>query len=133
MNTDDTGVIPYFGGGFHLTSRDMLKFGQLYLNGGVWNGKQIISEYWVEESFKKHVQLQDRDKVDYGYLWWHDTYTVNEKSFESIEARGSGGQRIFIIPELETTVVITAGNFRNRKSYLSGKIFEDYILPALLK
>ncbi len=133
MNTDDTGIIPYFGGGLHLTPRDMLKFGQLYLNGGVWNGKRIISESWIKESFKKHVQLQDvRDKNEYGYFWWHDTYIVDGKTFESIEARGAGGQFIFIVPAIESVVVITAGNYRNRKSNQSRKIFKKYVLPALL-
>lgn len=134
LNTDDTETTPYFGGGFHLTPRDMLKFGQLYLNGGVWNGKRIISAHWVEESFGKYVRLQDRkDKNEYGYQWWHDTYVVNGKSIASIEARGSGGQFIFIVPALETVCVVTAGNYRNRKSNQSRELFRDYILPALLK
>ncbi|WP_106794974.1 serine hydrolase [Aquimarina sp. Aq78] len=132
MNTDDTGITPYFGGGLHLTPRDILKFGQLYLNKGTWNGKRIISENWVEESFEKHVQLQDRNKNEYGYLWWHSTYIVNGKTITSIEARGAGGQFIFIVPTLESVVVITAGNYKNRKGNQSREIFEEYILPALL-
>ncbi len=132
LNTDDTKSTPYLGGGFRLTPRDMLKFGQLYLNGGTWNGKQIISEQWVEESFKKHVQLQDRNKIEYGYQWWHGAYDINGESIATVEARGSGGQRIFVVPALEAVVVITAGNYRNRKSYLSQEIFEQHILPALI-
>ncbi|MBG6129979.1 CubicO group peptidase (beta-lactamase class C family) [Aquimarina sp. EL_43] len=133
LNTDDTKAIPYFGGGYHLTPRDMLKFGQLYLNEGVWNSKRIISENWIRESFKKHTRLQDRrDKNEYGYLWWHDTYIINEEAIISIEARGAGGQFIFIVPALESVVVITAGNYRNRKGNQSREIFEKYILPALL-
>lgn len=133
MNTDDTGIIPYFGGGLHLTPRDMLKFGQLYLNEGVWNGKRIISESWIHESFKKHTRLQDvKDKNEYGYLWWHDTYIINGEAITCIEARGAGGQFIFIVPTLESVVVITAGNYRNRKGNQSREIFREYILPALL-
>lgn len=131
--TDDSDSIPYFGGGMLLTPRDMLKFGQLYLNKGQWNGKRILSKSWVEESFGKYVRLQDYpDKNQYGYLWWHDTYEVNGKEIESIEARGAGGQFIFIVPELESVVVITAGNYRNRKGNQSREIFRDYILPAIL-
>lgn len=134
LNTDDTEEIPYFGGGMLLTPRDFLKFGQLYLNKGNWKGKQIIPESWVEESFKKYGRLQDyKDKNEYGYLWWHDTYIVNGKEIESIEARGAGGQFLSIIPELETVVVITAGNYRNRKGNQSREIFEAYILPSMVK
>lgn len=133
MNTDDTGIIPYFGGGLHLTPRDMLKFGQLYLNEGVWNGERIISESWIHESFKKHTRLQDvKDKNEYGYFWWHDSYVIDGKAIKSIEARGAGGQFIFIVPALESVVVITAGNYRNRKGNQSRKIFEEYILPTII-
>ena len=131
--TDDTEARPYFGGGMLLTSRDLLKFGQLYLNRGEWNGKRVLPEKWVEASFKKHVQLQDtRDKNLYGYQWWHDTYTVNEKAISCIEARGAGGQFIFVIPDLDAVVVITSGNFRNRKGNQPRDILQKYILPALL-
>lgn len=131
--TDDKEITPYFGGGMLLTPRDLLKFGQLYLDKGKWHGKQIISEDWVNESFKKHVRLQDvQDKNEYGYFWWHDTYMVNNKSIKCIEARGAGGQFIFIIPELETVIVITSGNFRNRKGNQPRDILKEYLLPALL-
>ena len=131
--TDHTENIPYFGGGMHLTPRDLLKFGQLYLNNGSWNGKQIISENWVKESTEKHVQLQDvQDKNDYGYLWWHETYIIKGKPIKSVEARGAGGQFIFIIPELESVVVMTTGNFRNRRGNQPRDILKEYILTALL-
>ncbi len=131
--TDDTKSSPYFGGGMLITPRDMLKFGQLYLNKGKWKGVQIIPENWVEESFEKHVQLEDvRDKNAYGYQWWHDTYTVDNKAIEAVEARGAGGQFIFIIPELEAVVVITSGNFRNRKGNQPREILRDHILPAMV-
>ncbi|EDP71596.1 hypothetical protein FBALC1_03892 [Flavobacteriales bacterium ALC-1] len=131
--TDDSEITPYFGGGMLLTSRDLLKFGQLYSNKGKWNGTQIISEKWVAESFEKYLQLQDsRDKNHYGYFWWHDTYSVNGKAIDCIEARGAGGQFIFIIPELESVIVITSGNFRNRKGNQPRDILKEYLLPALL-
>lgn len=131
--TDDSEIIPYFGGGMLLTPRDLLKFGQLYLNKGLWNGKQIISEAWVAESFEKHVQLQDvRDKNQYGYLWWHDTYLINGKTIAANEARGAGGQFIFVIPALEAVVVITSGNFRNGKGNQPRDILKEFLLPAML-
>ena len=72
------------------------------------------------------------DKNDYGYLWWHDTYSINGKKVKCIEARGAGGQFIFIIPELESVVVITAGNFRNGKGNQSREVLRNYILPSLV-
>lgn len=66
----------------------MAKIGQLYLNGGVWNGRQILSSQWIEDSTK----VQSRSgKLTYGYLWWilDDCYA----------ALGDGGNVIFINPQ----------------------------------
>jgi CubicO group peptidase (beta-lactamase class C family) len=123
---------PYFGGGMYLTSKDMLKFGELYLNEGKWNSKRILSKKWVENSFKNYLALENTaDKNGYGYLWWHHTYNVKGKKVESIEARGAGGQYIFVIPSLKTVVVITSGNYRNGKTQQPEMIFQNYILPYL--
>ncbi|AXT50890.1 class C beta-lactamase-related serine hydrolase [Aquimarina sp. BL5] len=135
IQTENTATTPYFGGGMYLTPRDMLKFGQLYLDKGKWKGKQIISESWIAASFKKYRRLQDvKDKNEYGYLWWHKTYTAGDKKVSSIEARGAGGQYICVIPELESVVVITSGNYRSRKLLQQPEnILERYVLPAIIK
>ena len=125
---------PYFGGGMYLTSKDMLKFGELYLNGGKWNSKRILSKKWVEDSVTNYRVLENtKDKNGYGYLWWHHSYQINGENVESIEARGAGGQYIFVIPSLQTVVVITSGNFRNGKTQQPETIFENHILPFLKK
>jgi CubicO group peptidase (beta-lactamase class C family) len=123
---------PYFGGGMYLTPKDMLKFGELYLNKGKWKTKRILSKKWVKNSFKNYLNLENApEKNGYGYLWWHKTYQVNGESLESIEARGSGGQYIFVIPSLKIVVVVTSGNYRNGKTQQPEKVFEEYILPNL--
>lgn len=123
---------PYFGGGMYLTPKDMLKFGELYLNKGKWQSKRIISKKWVKKSFKNYRNLENvTDKNGYGYLWWHNTYQINGKNIKSIEARGNGGQYIFVIPCLQTVVVITSGNYRNGKTQQPEILFEEYILPYL--
>mgnify|MGYP001951232300 CR=1 FL=1 len=123
----------YFGGGMYLSPRNMLKFGQLYLCKGKLNGKRIISKKWIEKSFKKHLILENTiEKNEYGYLWWHKTYIVKGRKIKSVEARGNGGQYIFVVPELEIICVITAGNYRNGKTKQPEKIFNNYILPAIL-
>lgn len=123
---------PYFGGGMYLTPKDMLKFGELYLNKGRWKSERVLSKKWVKSSIKHYRNLENvPDKNGYGYLWWHNTYQVNGKSIKSIEARGAGGQYIFVIPSLKAVVVITSGNYRSGKTQQPEKIFEEYILPYL--
>ena len=51
------------GWGLTLTVKDMAKFGQLYLNEGTHNGKQILSKSWIKES-------TEMNQNQYGYLWW---------------------------------------------------------------
>lgn len=133
LQNDRSGT-PYFGGGMYLSSRSLMKFGLLYLNKGVWNGRRILPQSWVKESFQKHSFLaNDSDKNEYGYFWWHDTYQVGDKKIAAIEARGAGGQYIFVVPQLDMVVVITSGNYRNGRFWQPELIMEKYILPSFVQ
>lgn len=128
---DPTGI-PYMGGGMYMRPRDMLKYGQLYLDGGTWNGRRILSSEWIEESWKKYGRLEpiDRNGHEYGYLWWHHVYEVGDESIATVEARGNGGQYVFVVPSLEMVVVITSGNFRNGHLRQPEEIMGRWILPS---
>jgi CubicO group peptidase (beta-lactamase class C family) len=130
----DTKGRPYFGGGTYLTPRDMLKFGELYRNKGVWNGQRILSESWIEASFAEHTVLENtRDKNKYGYFFWHETYQVGNREFKALEARGAGGQFITIVPDLDLVIVITSGNYRTGRRDQPGQIIEEYVLPVFME
>jgi CubicO group peptidase (beta-lactamase class C family) len=89
-------------GGLWLRPRDMAKIGQLFLNGGRWNGKQIVSEEWIKESTKQQVgagQLPAWFSADgYGYQWWLGSFQVRGQTFESYSARGQGGAIYYRFP-----------------------------------
>jgi CubicO group peptidase (beta-lactamase class C family) len=131
---DPTGV-PYMGGGLHLRPRDMLKYGQLYLNAGVWQGTRILPEAWIGESWARYGRLEplDRNGHEYGYLWWHHQYEVDGRTIETIEARGNGGQYVFVVPTLDLVAVITAGNYRGGLSMTRQpeEIMRNYVLPSV--
>ena len=61
------------GGGLLLRSRDLFKLAQLYLNGGTWEGRRIISADWVARSVSPSANALEN--VDYGYLWWIPTFS----------------------------------------------------------
>jgi CubicO group peptidase (beta-lactamase class C family) len=132
---DPTGL-PYMGGGLHLRPRDMLKYGQLYLNGGVWQGTRILPESWIAESWGRYGRLEplDRNGHQYGYLWWHHRYEIDGRTIETVEARGNGGQYVFVVPALDLVVVITAGNYRGglRMTRQPEEILRRYLLPSAL-
>ena len=106
----------------------MAKFGFLYLNKGIWKGKRIISEAWTSNSTKKHVTFTARE--GYGFQWWVKEYYSNEKSYKSFSARGWGGQVIVVLPEIDTVVVFTGGNYTENEPVDS--MIVNYILPAVI-
>lgn len=113
------------GGGLGLRSRDLLSLGQLYLNGGIWNGKRVISEQWVKASVKPRAQVTE--DIDYGYLWWlratrnHPTWSMS----------GNGGNRVTVVPDLGLVIVITTTNYGARDAHpLSDKLTEKIIAAA---
>lgn len=112
----------------NLRPRDMAKFGLLYLNNGLWNGKQIISKNWVEQSLDKHAVVAG---LDYGYLWWTKYLDANGTRYYGKLAQGNGGQKIYIFKELNLVTVITAGHYNMQSS--SNEIIAKYVLPAFNK
>ncbi len=120
------------GNNLSLRPRDMARFGQLYLDGGTWNGERVMSEEWVRESLQKRGRISNRWENEYGYLWWHSTIQVGDRTVETVEARGAGGQYIYVVPSLEMVAVITSGNYRNGRYRQPEEIMERFILPAAL-
>jgi CubicO group peptidase (beta-lactamase class C family) len=123
---------PAAASGLRLTSRDLLKFGMLYLNHGKWNNKQILSEKWIDETFKTQITRSPSELYGYSYLFWTNTEIIDGKTIEIIAAKGNGGQRIFICKEMNLNVVITAGNYNKKDISNNGeKILTKYIISAV--
>lgn len=97
---------------FRLSARDAARFGQLFLNGGRWEGKQVIPASWVRESTTAH-SATDRGSMGYGYLWW----TLNPQIFGSgaALASGYGGQANAIVPSKRLVVVQIVDSAQNAK------------------
>jgi CubicO group peptidase (beta-lactamase class C family) len=112
-----------------LTPRDMAKFGLLYLNGGVWNGKQVVPKEYVAQSLTKQSVV---DGINYGYLWWCEDLTApNGVKYRGIAAKGNGGQRIFIWPDENMVAVVTAGNYNTQSP--ANKLLIECVLGGLKK
>ncbi len=118
------------GGGLHLQSRDLLKLAQLYLDGGIWKGKRIISEEWIKISTKPHVRIDD--ETEYGYLWWIKSFGNGSKKYLSYYMSGNGGNKVVIVPELNMSIVITSTNYNTRGMHeQTDSLISDYILAAV--
>ncbi len=124
-------------GSLELTPRAMTKIGVTFLNKGVWNGKQIISSNWVEKSTTSfpgnhgiNIPGLASGKHGYSYSWWTKSYNKSSKEINMFNAGGWGGQKIMVLPELNTVVVFTGGTYTSNVKVF--KILEKYILPAIL-
>jgi CubicO group peptidase (beta-lactamase class C family) len=122
--------IPQTGGGLRLTSRDLLKIAQLYLDGGQWQGKRIVSEEWVRRSTRPHARIDEA--TEYGYLWWLKSFKSGEKSYPAFFMSGNGGNKVVAIPGIDMTVVITSTNYNTHGMHeQTEKILTDYVLAAV--
>ena len=102
--------LPQAGWMVSMTSRDMLKFGDLLLNDGKLNGDQFISAEYLEKGTSALVRPTEDwmpETYRYGYFWYHTPLTVGEKSYDAAFAWGGGGQRVIVIDDLDLVVVIT--------------------------
>jgi CubicO group peptidase (beta-lactamase class C family) len=102
------------GWGLTLTPRDMARFGLLYLNGGLWDGRPIVSQRWIQKSLMAHTK-------GYGYLWWllDDAYA----------AIGDGGNIICCIPNQQMVVAIASQFMMNAPDRWT--FIKEYIVPAV--
>ncbi|MFC1786408.1 serine hydrolase domain-containing protein, partial [Candidatus Neomarinimicrobiota bacterium] len=122
----------YAHGDIYLTPRSMAKYGFLLLNGGEWNGSQIVSEVWINRSISYHTQLPPIGWADgYGYLIWLQTFQNGSNNINSISARGWGGQEIYVFPSLDMVVVFTGANYLNNPP--CEYILREFIFPAVLE
>lgn len=118
------------GGGTAYRSRDLAKFGQLLLDEGRWQGRQVVSKDWVRAMTTVHAQA--RADADYGYLLWRFRYTSGETTHEGWSMSGNGGNHIVVLPSDRLVVVITRTRYNQRGMHQeSQRLVSDYILKAM--
>ena len=106
-------------GGLELTSRSLLRLGELYLK----EGEGLVPREWVTESIRAHARIDD--DTEYGYLWWLKEYAGERTFFMT----GMGGNRVHVFPGRELVAVITTTNFGRRDAHaLSDRLLVEEIL-----
>jgi CubicO group peptidase (beta-lactamase class C family) len=121
------------GGGLFLRPRDMAKMGQLVLNRGKWDGREIVSDAWVRVSTTAHVAQRGRLMMSdyYGYQWHVGLRNVNQQMVTGISAQGLGGQYIIVLPTLDAVMVLTSKHPYS-SGWLNGQaMLAKYVIPAL--
>jgi CubicO group peptidase (beta-lactamase class C family) len=101
-----------------MRARDMAKFGQLFLQEGVWEGEQIIPHEWVMISTAPHKEAPGI--WDYGYHWW------THPQYPNYAAIGLGGQTVMVFPARNLVIVFTAEG-----SPPLNALVDAYIIPSI--
>jgi len=127
----------YFGGGsMYMTSRDMARFGYLYIENGLVDGQPIIPEEWIDSSFQnstgEYRQWGVLEELGYGYLWWLGKIQNHPVQFAS----GYAGQYIVLIPDVDVVIVTTAifpfnDEMADAQSESIFELIADHILPSI--
>jgi CubicO group peptidase (beta-lactamase class C family) len=127
----------YFGGNDMLISaRDLLRFGEMYRNGGRYEGEQIVPEAWVRASWEVLARGlrgggSSNNRNSYGLGWWGRDSNGYAVRF----AWGYGGQFLFVVPALELTVVFTSDPYSQREgphNQQLHRLMDELLVPAAI-
>ncbi|HTO60940.1 MAG TPA: serine hydrolase [Bradyrhizobium sp.] len=121
--------LPMCSSGLSLRPRDWAKIGQLVLNHGAWNGKQIVSASWISQSTTKQVKAPKT--FSYGFQWWLGRSTIHDRVIEWTAALGFNAQKLIVIPDLDIVVVFNASRESVQMVAPEIELLDRYILPAL--
>jgi CubicO group peptidase (beta-lactamase class C family) len=123
----------YLVGDLFLRPRDMAKIGQLILQGGRWNGQQIVPAEWIAKATSEFMSVAHtgyKGYEGYGLHWWLKTFNVEGQTIEAVHADGLAGQAIIIFPTLNLVVVVTSGNYNHAE--LEHELVANHVLPAVI-
>jgi CubicO group peptidase (beta-lactamase class C family) len=122
---------PVAASGLRLRPRDIAKLGLLVLDHGAWQSKRIVSAGWIEQSTASQIAVEDQ--VAYGLQWWLGRSLIDGREIRWSAGIGWGGQRLFLVPDRDLLVVVTAGLYDrpDLQDQLGRTVLDRYVLPAL--
>jgi len=132
--------LPNTGSSLYFRTRDMAKFGQLALDGGLWNGQRIVSEAWINASMTRlsNMVWSNPDEWDwqidgYGYQWWIGHYDFDGSNLETYVAWGFGGQWVVAIPAFDLVVAVNSHGYQGEDEATNQghALIRRYVLEAI--
>jgi CubicO group peptidase (beta-lactamase class C family) len=126
---DDDRGRPLAFAGVRLRPRDLARIGQLVLQHGQWNGRQLVPAEWIAESTRPHIDTGMG--LQYGYQWWLGKVAAGSAEYAWIGGIGNGGQRLWIVPGLDLVVVTTAGDYNQRAIWKQAETLLNEVMTAV--
>jgi CubicO group peptidase (beta-lactamase class C family) len=116
--------------GLRLRTEDLAKFGQLLLNGGIWNGKQLIPKEWIKEATSFQIKNSDEPEEKRSLSDWAQGYAYQmwRGRNNTVRLDGMAGQFVVLIPDKDAIVVFTANNSNTQKQL---NLIHTYLIPAI--
>jgi CubicO group peptidase (beta-lactamase class C family) len=112
--------------GLRLVPRDLARIGELVLAEGVFDGQPIVPADWIQTMLKP--RLQTTWGAQYGYQWYLDSI----EGHRLLAGMGNGGQRLYVLPDLDLSVAVTAGNYDDPDQWRTPQaVLERVIVPAV--
>lgn len=127
------GDLFFASGGLFLRPRELAKLGFMFINGGYWKEKQLVTDEWILDSTSEHILTNGRTlrmAHAYGYQWWMMDFHANNITYPCFFAAGWGDQYMFIFPDQNLIVVFNGGNYLMSGTISQFDLVEDYILKA---
>jgi len=126
--------VAHSAGGLDLRPRDLARLGLLYLRGGRWRDRRVVSRRWIERSVARQVPAAGSlagHPAGYGYLWWILPYPGPARPADFYAAAGHMGQYLFVVPQERLVMVVTAGARDRRAEERPVAWLYDVVLPAV--
>jgi CubicO group peptidase (beta-lactamase class C family) len=126
---------PIAASGLRMIPRDLARVGQLVIDNGAADGRQVVPAEWLDECFKPRVSVNELQR--YGYQWYLGDMEFVAGGKVRLEhwvgCAGNGGQRLYVMPNLDLTIVVTAGNYSEPEQWLPPiRVVREVVLPSLL-
>ena len=133
----------YAAGSFYMKPADMLKIAQLVLDKGNWQGKQLVSADWIDESTTCKIDVEmsfvrfssmlnaKYSTANYGYLWYREVLQYGDIKTEALFASGNGGQYMMVLEDYDAALAFTGSNYGNWRGKLPFELVLQYLIPIL--
>ena len=116
-----------------MRPRELAKLGFMFINGGYWKDKQLVTDDWIDDSTDEHILTNGRTLPmvhAYGYQWWIMDFHTSNITYPCFFAAGWGDQYMFVFPDQELIAVFNGGNYLRSGTITPFHLVEDYILRA---
>jgi CubicO group peptidase (beta-lactamase class C family) len=126
---------PIAASGLRMTPRDLARVGQLVLDNGTADGRQVVPAGWLAECFVPRVSVNELQR--YGYQWYLGDMEFLAGGTVRLEhwvgCAGNGGQRLYVMPDLDLIIVVTAGNYSEPEQWIPPiRVVREVVLPSVL-